>query len=215
MAKVNPLLVLNFLASVWDWWTARKQKKAADSVKAAMDMESIHFAPDSGRRRLSHFSASEFDLTSVGGENWWPYMSSDVLRALDSLRELWGLPIRISPVAGALGRRLGLVASSDHNFDRWEEVRAVDVFVEGVETPAQAMEVLKLARACGFNALGVYPHWRNSRGEQQCGFHFGVRPGVAQEATWGMVREHLMGSHRTVAMSEAVKVVGIPIPLNK
>lgn len=125
---------------------------------------------------LRYFHPDEF------GE-WLPFMSVRLLVMLDVLRHMWGQPIRVSPAKGALGRRLGERASQ-HNVDRWKEVRAIDVMPQGIDSEDQAHVFYMLALDIGFTGVGFYPDWRPSPG-----FHLDVRedrkPGDA--ATWGGV----------------------------
>ena len=161
---------------------------------------------------LPNFPAHEFNLTKFGGEDWWPKMSRKVLESLQAVRNFHGQPVSISPHKAALGRRNGPASASDHNIDRWGEVRCADVFPANVSTPDDARKFVDMAFRAGFNSVGVYPHWRNGRGQQQCGFHLGFRPDATRNATWGFVRETLHGPQRMVGMEEALSLVGSPIP---
>jgi hypothetical protein len=60
---------------------------------------------------LQHFSSAEFG-------DWWGRMDVDFLRKLDRFRALWGQPVQVSPVPGALGRYAG-ASNSYHNVERW------------------------------------------------------------------------------------------------
>jgi hypothetical protein len=110
---------------------------------------------------LRYFQPSEF------GE-WWPLMSTELLQKLDEFRSRLGVPVHISPAAGSLGRNLGALSLSQHNVDMWGEVRAVDVMIAGV--PLET--AYDIARAVGFNGVGVYPDWQPSPG-----LHLDVRTG--------------------------------------
>lgn len=163
-----------------------------------------------------HFTTLEFNQTAMGGENWWPHMEPVLIAILDTLRESWGGPITISPVIGALGRRQGDTTKSDHNIDVTGKVRAADVFIahpdkSPVNDRETAERLVDLAIQCGANAIGVYPHWRNAKGEVQCGFHIGWRPdlvGADYIATWGMVRTTMTGPQHTVSMIDALAQIG-------
>ena len=126
---------------------------------------------------LYHFDRSEF-------RQWWHVMDPRLLVVLDICRAAWGAPFRISPVNGALGRRLGKDSTSQHNIERWGEVRAADVFPEGLDNQLDAARMLGIARRSGVTGIGIYPNWRPS-----CGIHFDVRrdakPG--NPVTWGGV----------------------------
>lgn len=151
---------------------------------------------------LRYFHKSEFGA-------WWNRMSPRLLVLLDSLRHQWGQPIRISPADGALGRhaRDGL---TQHNIDKWGEVRAADIFPDGVATMDEAERFYALAKRVGFTGIGVYPDARPS-----AMFHLDVRvdanPG--QPATWGALRRMVASpaeqdDWRYVSLDEALREVG-------
>ena len=127
--------------------------------------------------RLNYFKASEFNQTHLGGENWWLHMSLDLLYRLDALRGFWGEPITINQVLGAIGRRDD--SNSDHNFNKWGEVRGVDVNID-IESNAMIQVFIGQAKQVGFNAIGFYPD-SNSKF-----FHLGVR-NQSNVSTWGRV----------------------------
>tara|TARA_Y100001951_G_C11280659_1_gene265133 strand:- start:89 stop:529 length:441 start_codon:yes stop_codon:yes gene_type:complete len=119
---------------------------------------------DSG---LRYFDASEF------GE-WWPYMNKELLKVLDEFRHLWGAPVHISPARGALGRKDQ--TKSFHNFSRYKEVLAADIFPEGLDE-GNFRDAVSLAKEAGAKGIGLYPEWRY--GEHTSGMHLdvGVRGG--------------------------------------
>lgn len=136
---------------------------------------------------LRFFTPEEFVLKDEEGEytDWWALMSPRLLVLTDVFRFQWGASVTISPHHRALGRRLGVDGSeSDHNVDRWGEVRGLDCFPEGMRTRADAERALEIARSIGFTSLGLYPDWHPSPG-----LHLGVRkanrPG--NPATWGAI----------------------------
>jgi len=131
----------------------------------------------SERIDLRYFTEPEF-------RDWWPHMSLRLLLLLDSLRHQWGDSITISPIKGALGRNNGEADSSQHNVDRWGEVRAADVFLSGMESRAAANRALGLASRAGLTGIGIYPNWDPSPG-----MHADVRVDEApgDPALWGMV----------------------------
>lgn len=141
--------------------------------------------------QLRHFRPQEF------GE-WWPRMSVRLLEVLDEFRAIWGAPVTISPVEGALGRHMGPDAASQHNVDRWREVRAADVFPHGMVTRADAERAFRCAVAAGATGFGSYPHW-----QPQPGVHIDVRQDRQRgaPATWGFVRHD--GRKRQVALTQA------------
>jgi len=148
-------------------------------------------------------------LTPYGGEDWYDRMAPEVLALLQALRERHGAPIHISPHPRALGRHLGDGSQSDHNFDRWQEVRAADVFPEMPQTPEATRKFMDLCREVGVSAIGVYPHWRNRHGRYQTGFHIGHRPGrEGNPALWGLIR--LPERLKTVSIHDAIAYAGTP-----
>ena len=126
-------------------------------------------------------------------------MDTRLLVLLDSLRHQWGAAIMISPATGSLGRSLGN-SLSQHNIDKWGQVRAADVFVEGVNSIPTAAAFIDLATDVGFTGIGIYPDW-----EPSIGFHLDTRvdarPG--RPAKWGGVRT--MQGQRYVTLSDALE----------
>jgi len=146
-------------------------------------------------------------LTPHGGEDWYGRMAPEVLQLLEDLRERHGAPIRISPHPRALGRYLDDGSQSDHSVDRWQEVRAADVFPEMPQTPEATRKFLDLCREVGVSAIGVYPHWRNRYGRYQIGFHVGYRPDrEGNPALWGLIRHN--GTTKTINIYDAVAYAG-------
>lgn len=131
---------------------------------------------------LENFKEGEF-------REWWYQMSPRLLTMLDLLRYRLGSAIDISKADEALGRELGPDKQSEHNVDLWGEVLAVDCFVSGVYFRAQAEAVVDEAKKLGFTGIGVYPGWKNNKGEQQVGFHLGVRPTrkMGNPSLWGYI----------------------------
>jgi len=129
-----------------------------------------------------HFSAEEF-------RDWADDMSPRLVTMLDVLRFRLGSAIEISGSKDALGRNLGPGDLSEHNFDEWGEVLAVDCFIGGVYNRAQAEAVAHEAEGIGFTGIGVYSDTRNNQGQEQVMFHLGVRPNelMGSPATWGRI----------------------------
>lgn len=125
---------------------------------------------------LYHFIPAEF-------REWYPVISTRLLVLLDVLRYRWGHAITISANPRALGRHDG-PSLSQHNIDRWGEVRAADVFPKSLFKRDDAQRIILLAKEVGFTGIGLYPHW-----DQGVGMHLDVRhdrkPG--QPAVWGML----------------------------
>jgi len=120
---------------------------------------------------------------------WADDMSPRLVTMLDVLRFRLGSPIAVSGSKNALGRNLGPGDLSEHNFDEWGEVLAVDCFISGVYNRAQAEAVAHEAEGIGFTGIGAYSDTRNNQGEPQVMFHLGVRPNelMGSPATWGRV----------------------------
>ena len=102
--------------------------------------------PD-GPAVLDHFSPSEF-------RGWADRMARDQLFLLDPFRTEWGAPVYISPVKGSLGRHAG-ESLSQHNYDRWGEVRASDIFPEGIG-PENFPKAYAIADKIGAGGFGIY-----------------------------------------------------------
>ena len=143
---------------------------------------------------LEHYKNAEF-------REWYAHMSPRLSVMLDVLRHVLDKPIRISPHPLALGRYLGTASYSEHNFEKWGEVQAVDAFVDGVHTRDQAGEVVSAASLVGFTGLGVYPDWVNYAGAKQVGFHFGVRENrkMRDPAQWGYMSARMVSIGKALA----------------
>ncbi len=126
---------------------------------------------------LRYFDPDEF-------RDWFPSMSPRLLMLQDSLRHQLGRKIKVSPHPLALGRNNGEDDPSQHNIDRWGEVRANDVFVDDVTCRNTVNRVIGVAIRTGFTGIGFYPDW-----DPQPGFHFDVRTSArpGEPALWGMV----------------------------
>jgi hypothetical protein len=151
---------------------------------------------------LHYFQPTEF-------RGWWKKMSPRLLVLLDSCRSQWGAPIRVSPADRALGRRMG-ESLSQHNVQKWGEVRAVDVFPANVETIDEAERFYALARRVGFTGIGIYPDTKPG-----VMFHLDVRIDVVPgtPATWGGLRRMVAAPEqqndwRYVSLDEALREVG-------
>lgn len=97
--------------------------------------------------KLNHFDADEF-------REWYGMMAPELLVRLDALRGVLGYPVFISTNPDAIGRTLGKGGStSQHNVDRWGEVRAVDIFPSKIEP----RRWVKAAKLVGFRGVGCYP----------------------------------------------------------
>lgn len=137
--------------------------------------------------RLRWFDPREF-------RGWGDSMDPELLRKLDRFRDELGWPVRISPAGGALGRTLGWDDTSQHNVDRWGEVRAVDVMPIPEDgrgmSRAEADFAIGVAKGVGFTGIGVYPGW-----EPYPGLHLDTREdrGPGNPALWGGVPDPVKG----------------------
>lgn len=128
----------------------------------------------------------------VWGEfgDWAEMMHPALVFALDVLRDTLGSPVVISPVPGALGRRMGR-STSLHNVDWHGLVYAADVLLPMAWGAAEGFEAARDLRL--FSGVGVYPFWK-----PRAGLHLDVRHLSAvnpskgatplRPATWGAVR---------------------------
>ena len=154
---------------------------------------------------LRYFTPAEFERR---GRNWYADMSTALLERVDVLRYKHGQPIHISPRGGALGRPGS--GSRDHDpEENGGEVRGMDVFPDGLHTPADVQAFVKLAEEVGLTAIGVYPHWVSGSGKVRPGLHLGWRTDRADNpARWGMIRYEPKGPQRIVGLDQAVSLVG-------
>lgn len=133
--------------------------------------------------RVRYFQPSEF-------RGWWDVLDPVLLRCLDLFRHILNSPVMISPAEGAIGRRLGSRSKSQHNVDRWGQVRAIDVIpqVGGryLRDQQAARMAVEIAKRCGFTGIGYYPHWK-----PEPGLHLDVRRDrtVDDPALWGALRD--------------------------
>lgn len=123
---------------------------------------------------MEHFRPAEF-------REWWGQMSVRLLHVLDAFREEWGEPCVVSPHPDALGRNLGADGSSQHNVDRWGEVRACDLFPRGMDDRADFARAYEIAKYVGATGIGIYTDTRPSPM-----IHLDVRVdrSVGDPATW-------------------------------
>lgn len=162
----------------------------------------INYTRNGTQIDVRYFSPHEFER---GGRNWWPAMSIRWLMLMDSIRATTGAPHFITNSAGALGREQG-DRLSQHNAQKWGEVRAGDFTVQGVRDGKDAAEYVSIARLAGITGIGVYAGVWNV----PVGFHCDVRmdrnPG--DPATWGRVLNEL-GQIERVSIEEALAAIGV------
>lgn len=132
---------------------------------------------------------------------WFAFINLDLLQMIDDFRDCWGKPVYISQSPGAVGRKEGLSVHSLHNFDRWGEVKALDVMPEGMDDAVSAIEADRIARhICGFGGVGLYPHWL-----PRPGLHLDIRP-ISNGARWGAIKED--GKQIYVTFEQALLKMG-------
>jgi hypothetical protein len=141
------------------------------------------------RVKLKHFKDIEF-----GG--FVESMSITTLLKLDSLRKNWGFPIQVSPAVGSTARWSGEDDNSRHNVDKWGKSYAIDVMPSGIYSKDDVTNFIKVAKRCGFDGIGFYPHWN-----PKAGFHIDERE---DEARWGGVLDK-KGNQIYVSLQEAIK----------
>ncbi len=129
---------------------------------------------------LNHFVKDEF-------QGYYDNVSPKLLVMVDEFRAKWGHPVLISSASGAVGRENGSHDTSQHNIDKWGEVRALDLMptVSGESMSAEdAQRAVELATDIGFTGIGVYsdtaPYWL---------LHVDVRENriAGYPTTWGRV----------------------------
>lgn len=111
---------------------------------------------------LRYFKPSEF-------REWGPLMHHDMLMRLDEFRHLWGAPVMVSPVSGALGRNDD--SGSYHNIKRHGFVMAIDVMIPTMVNRSDRVAAVELAELCGFGGIGLYPDWT-----PHSGLHLDIGP---------------------------------------
>lgn len=149
--------------------------------------------------KLYFFHPGEF---TRGHAQWYSAVDRRLLVLLDTLRFMWGKPIHISKHPSAVGRHAGGENDSQHNFDRWGVVRAVDIQPEGIASDEDAYHFYKLAVHLGFTGIGIYPEWIGG-----VGFHLDTRPDrdPGYPATWGQVS--LYGEVKYVSANDAIEAI--------
>lgn len=92
-------------------------------------------------------------------------MNKGLLLKLDAFREVWGFPVEVSKAPGGIGRHGGEHDASQHNIDKWGEVRAVDIFPKVpdgkggyryIKTGAELKRAHQLALQVGMQGVGSY-----------------------------------------------------------
>lgn len=129
-----------------------------------------------GAYTMRRFTESEF-------REWEDRISPDLLERLDKFAIAWGKPVIISTAKGAIGRHGGVDDTSQHNFDRWGEVRAIDIFPQGLNS-SSARSALTMAKSVGFTGIGFYSDTKPSML-----MHVDVRTDrvIGDPALWGRV----------------------------
>lgn len=97
-------------------------------------------------RMKNYFKPEEF-----GG--WYDQISPELLYKLNAFRSLWGAPVSISQNVDGVGRHTG---TGQHNVDLWGEVRAVDIFPQGMNSIEDMQRAYDIAVRVGFTGIGLY-----------------------------------------------------------
>jgi hypothetical protein len=138
---------------------------------------------------MKNFAEHEF-------QGYFDDISVTLVVMLDVLRNLWGKRIHVSRASGAVGREDD--SNSQHNLNKWGEVRAIDILPEGIDTREEAEEFYGLCKEMGFTGIGFYPEWSKP------GFHLDVRPG--KYAEWGAYYDN--GKQKYFSITEAFDLMG-------
>jgi hypothetical protein len=144
--------------------------------------------------KMYYFADDEF-------RGWKPSMSGRLLILLDAFRHQWGKPVLVSLHPNAIGREDG---TSQHNYKKWGEVRAIDVMPTHLSTSEDALHILNICDELGFTGIGLYPMWQ-MRGKVMPGLHLDVRHNLkpGSPATWGgLMRE---GKQVYVSLDDAIQ----------
>lgn len=141
----------------------------------------------SGNFHLYFFDREEFVRPHEEGaetECWFDAMDPRLLVLLDAFRSHINQPVEISPAPGALGRRRG-DASTQHNVDRWGQVRAADLMLGWLTSRKAVVESVETLSRIGITGIGIYPHW-----SPQPGIHVDTRRDRKPNAPalWGGVK---------------------------
>lgn len=124
--------------------------------------------------QTKYFNKAEF-------HGFYEKMSPKILPKLDQFRAALGCPVRLSNIPAGIGRYLGKNNNSQHNFDKWGEIRAVDGYIPpGISY----LKVYKAAEKAGFMGIGLYSGWSGGPG-----FHLDVRPMIGQAAQWAGLQD--------------------------
>jgi|GEM_PF-3253353 len=106
---------------------------------------------------LEYFGPDEF-------QGWYDKMSPELLLKLDEFRRQWGYPVHVSPHPDAVGREYYAGHDrfdSQHNYIKWGEVRAIDVFPknsagEYITSVGDRKRAYEIAVQVGFTGVGIY-----------------------------------------------------------
>lgn len=115
---------------------------------------------------MQFFKKKEFYRDGV---DWYPKLSEELKIKLDLFRFRVGT-VQISPHKDAVGR--DDLTDSQHNINKWGEVRAVDVMPTMIKCYETMLHALEMAQECGFKGIGIYPDWA-----PYPGLHLDVRHG--------------------------------------
>lgn len=163
----------------------RKLMKTAIATALAVITSVVLYGEYGGN--MKHFKPKEFGF-------WWPLMSKKLLVKLDAFREAWGAPVIISSHPEALGRE-DPESNSQHNVLKWGEVRAVDIFPQGMDSQADRQRAYDIAKDVGFTGIGLYTDT-----QPQNMLHLDVRDNKQEgmPATWARVDGVYVGINQVV-----------------
>jgi hypothetical protein len=146
---------------------------------------------------LYYFTEDEFRRNNI---NWFHKCAPELLVRHDVWRHLTGDKIEISTDDGAIGRHKGDDDLSQHNIDKWGEVRAIDSYPKAAIKDVRRTYLLAID--AGFTGIGIYVHPRGPR------FHCDVRHDrrVGDPATWGYIPNDL-GRLKKVSLDTAIDYI--------
>jgi len=102
-----------------------------------------------------------------------------LLISLDLFRFHWGDVVDVSEEEGAIARFDE--SESQHNVNKWGEVRAIDVKPRNLITKDDLQHAFSIAKKVGFTGIGLYPEWSDP------GLHLDIRMGrqMGSPLYWG------------------------------
>lgn len=114
---------------------------------------------------IDYFRPSEF--ITPDGQSMLDFIHPDIIKAADEFRRRLGVPVMISPAAGAMARFSGSKTSQHYAVGR--RSTALDVMPAAGTSLRAAYRAAESVRLIG--GIGVYPDWR-----PRPGLHLDTRP---------------------------------------